>query len=236
MTEQLGIYAGERGVALDGDMLDKFDAYTRLLLDWNAGMNLTAITDPAQIAVKHHLDSLMALTAAPFADGAAVLDVGSGAGFPAVPLKIARPDLRVTMLDSLRKRVRFLQAVCAELGLADCDALHERAEQAGQDARYRERFDVVCARAVANLPALCEYCLPFVRPGGVFLAMKGALREEELDGAARAIDLLGGRLRDRHRFELPENAGQRTILVLEKISQTPSKYPRLSHQIQKSPL
>ena len=211
-----------------------FSIYCETLKEWNQKMNLTAITDDSGIAVKHFADSLLPLTLFDIPANARLIDVGTGAGFPSVPMKLIRRDLQLTLLDSLEKRLGFLRHLCAQLGI-DAATVHLRAEEAGRDPRYRERYDVATSRAVASLAALAEYCLPLVRPGGVMLALKGSSGEEEAEAGQRAVALCGGRIRDVLRYRLP-GGDPRTLVVVEKISQTPTKYPRPSAQISKRPL
>lgn len=232
--QELAGWAREYGVRLTPEMLERLDRYAVFLADWNGRVNLTAITEPREIAVKHFLDSLLLLDACPPGEGAKLADVGAGAGFPSVPVKIARPDLRLTLLDSLGKRTAFLEALSRELG-QDNRVVHIRAEEAGRDPAFREGFDLVTARAVAPLPLLCEYCLPLVRPGGTFAALKGPSAAEELREARRAVSLLGGTESGVREYTLPDG-GQRSIILLTKRSQTPAKYPRNHGQMKKSPL
>ncbi len=196
-------------------------------------MNLTAITQPRDIVIKHFLDSILALKAIDLPQGASLVDVGSGAGFPSVPMLILRPDLQLTLLDSLNKRLIFLEALLQELGLTAA-RLHARAEEAGRGAQ-RARFDCATARAVAQLNKLCEYCLPLVKEGGTFLALKGADGRAEAEAAAKAIRLLGGSLQSIQDYALPDG-DKRALVVIQKTSQTPPKYPRPSAQISKAPL
>lgn len=226
--------AAQMEISLTEGQLRQFEVYAALLLDWNTRMNLTAITAPEEIAVKHFLDSLILLKYTELPENAAMIDVGTGAGFPGLPLKIARPDLRLTLLDSSSKRVGFLQAVAEELGLkAEC--IHGRAEELGAMPGYRGRYDLATARAVAALPVLCEYCLPFVKRGGVFAALKGPGIGEEAAGAKAAIRILGGRVEAIKELELP-NQNRRAIVLVQKISQTPPEYPRSHAKIAKKPL
>lgn len=226
--------AASLGVSLDDRALERFDLYARLLCDWNEKINLTAITDPQEICVKHFADSLSMLAKVEIPQDAKLIDVGTGAGFPGLALKIARPDLRVTLLDSTKKKLMVLDDISQKLEL-DVELLHKRAEEAGQSRPYREQFDIATARAVANLAVLSEYCLPFVKVGGRFLAMKSAKTQEELDGAKKAIGQLGGRVEKVHTLQL-ETAGERTILELKKQSPTPAQYPRPSAKIARFPL
>ena len=213
---------------------DRFALYCTQLQEWNQRMNLTAITDDEGVAEKHFADSLLPLTMVQLPIGASLVDVGSGAGFPGLPMALARPDLRVTFLDSLQKRLTFLAQLTQMLGVPAA-MLHARAEDAGQDKAYREQFDVATARAVANLNALAEYCLPLVKVGGSFLAMKGASGEEELAAARGAIKKLGGEYKETRTLHLP-GGDTRTLILCKKISQTPTAYPRNGGKIAKSPL
>lgn len=224
----------EYGLALTEVQLGKLECYAETLVEWNEKMNLTAITAPEEIAVKHFLDSLLLLSAVELPKGAALIDVGTGAGFPSLPCKLVREDLQVTLLDSLNKRVTFLKALCAALGV-EAAAIHARAEEGGRMPQLRERFDVATARAVANLRELAEYCLPFVKVGGVFVALKGYEIEEELEAAKKGVRELGGRVRKVEKYCLPDES-RRSIIVIEKISQTALKYPRPSAKIAKAPL
>ena len=222
------------GISLTDEQISRFDKLSDLLVEQNKTMNLTAITDPDGIAVKHFADSISVLTAAEMPQGSRVLDVGTGAGFPGIPLLIMRPDLDLTMIDSTAKKLKYVENTVNELGLI-ATTLHTRAEEAGQSKEYREKFDFVCSRAVAALNVLCEYCLPFVKQNGLFIAMKGAKAQEEIDGAKAAIKLLGGKIIAEKSFSLSDG-GERTLVVIKKISQIPPKYPRPSAQIAKKPL
>lgn len=226
--------AEKLGISLTDEQIKLFEKLSELLVEQNKTMNLTAITDPDGIAVKHFADSISALSAYDFAENAKVLDVGTGAGFPSIPLLIARPDLEMTMIDSTSKKLRYVASTVEALGL-NAEVLHTRAEEAGQNKEYREKFDIVCSRAVAALNVLCEYCLPFVKVGGVFLAMKAAKAQEEIADARNSIKTLGGKIVAEKSFTLSDG-GERTIVVIKKISQVPPKYPRVSAQIAKKPL
>ena len=210
---------------LDDEMLQRFEIYFKLLVEWNEKMNLTAITDEHGVAVKHFADSLTLYN---------FVDVGTGAGFPGVVLKIARPDIKLTLLDSLNKRLTFLDTVLNDTGL-DSELVHSRAEEGGKNKFYREKFDIAVSRAVARLNVLCEYCLPYVRVGGLFVAMKGPNADEELDGAENALKLLGGKVEKVHKFNLPCDEGERTIIVIKKVKPTPKQYPRISGKIKSQP-
>ena len=234
--EILSSGATDLGIALDDRRLDAFDAFTGLLLEWNAKFNLTRVTEPAEIAVKHHLDSLSLLPLVEVKPGSAVIDVGAGAGFPGIPLKIARPDLKMTMLDSVRKKLAFLEVVVRELGLTDMELVHGRAEDLGRAKAHREQFDLAVSRAVARLNALAELCMPFCRVGGRFVAYKGPDADDEINEAGRAITTLGGELEAVHRFVLPHSDAHRTLVVIRKSRRTPAAYPRKAGVPERSPL
>ena len=209
--------------------------YGALLLEKNRVMNLTAITQPQDVATLHMLDCATLLDCARF-EGKTLIDVGTGAGFPGLPLKILAPTLEVTLLDSLSKRVDWLSQTIGALGLEGIRAVHSRAEEAGRDPAFRERFDFAAARAVADLRLLCELCLPFLKVGGRFLAMKGTDCGDEVDKALPAIQVLGGRLEGRIDRLIPHTGVTHRVILVEKISPTPEKYPRRWAKMQKAPL
>lgn len=213
---------------------EKLDKYAELLVEWNEKMNLTAITEPRDIVFKHFVDSLLLLKAVELPQGATLIDVGTGAGFPSMPVKIAREDLKVTMLDSLQKRLNFLSEVNDQLNL-DCTFVHSRAEDGGKQKNLREKFDFATARAVANLRDLAEYCLPYVKVGGCFVSLKGPGAEEEVKEAKNAIATMGGKVEKIISFELPDD-GIRNIVVIRKISQTPPQFPRTAAKMAKKPI
>lgn len=232
--------AAAYGVTVPAHVADRLDIYARLLVEWNEKMNLTAITDPTGVAVKHFADSLLAAPLLP--SGAfSLIDVGTGAGFPGVPLALLREDCSLTLLDSLNKRLTFLDTLCGELGLS-VQLIHARAEEGGQQPALRERFDVATARAVAALPTLCEYCLPFVKVGGRFIALKGPDAGREQADAARAVELLGGRVGETVVQVLPAAPVEglapmeRRLVRIDKVRPTPPKYPRHGSKIAKQPL
>lgn len=227
--------AKEYSILLSNAQIDKFSQYARLLAEWNEKINLTAITDPEGIVIKHFLDSLSIAELIPD-ETKTLIDVGTGAGFPGIPLKVIRDNLKVTLLDSLDKRVKFLNEICSNLMLKDIVSVHGRAEDFGVDKKYRERFDFVTARAVANLPVLLEYCLPFVSIGGMFIAMKGPDAKEELKESQKALDILGGEIEDVKIFTLPNSDIERYLILIKKCRHTPTNYPRKSGKPTKQPI
>lgn len=222
-------------IKLSDKKLDKFSTYAKLLIEWNEKINLTAITDEEGITIKHFLDSLSVFQVMP-ENAATVIDVGTGAGFPGVPMKIADDKLKVTLLDSLAKRVNFLEEVLKRLSLKDIEAFHGRAEDFGIKKDFREQFDIAVARAVAALPVLLEYCLPFVKVDGTFIAMKGFDIKEELKESQKALKVLGGEIVDVREFTLYNSENKRCIVMIKKYRQTPSNYPRKSGKPTKSPI
>lgn len=212
----------------------KLTEYARLLVEWNEKINLTAITDNEGIVTKHFLDSLTALQTG--CVKGRVIDVGTGAGFPGLPLKIARPDIDLTLMDSLNKRINFLREVGAELNLDGVEYVHSRAEDGGRNRLYRSQFDTVVSRAVANLTVLSEWCIPFLRRGGYFLALKGPLADAELKDAKRAISILGGKIEDVFEADIPFTDLKHKIIIIKKVGQTPLKYPRKAGIATKTPL
>ena len=207
--------------------------YSEMLLETNKVMNLTAITEPNDVAALHFLDSACLLPLADFR-GKSVADVGTGAGFPGLPLRILEPSIHLTLLDSLNKRIDFLRGVCDALCLSDVDCIHARAEEFAQE--HRESFDLVTSRAVASLPLLCELCLPLVRVGGMFLPMKSVDCDQELNAAGRAIETLGGVLQEVKDYTIPGTNVRHRLILIKKVHPTPKKYPRSYAKIKKSPL
>lgn len=233
--EKIAPKCAEFGAELDRERVERLNLYGNLLLSWNEKMNLTAITDPEEVLYKHFYDCILFLKHIPLKKGDSLIDVGTGAGFPGMVLKIMRPDIRVTLLDSLNKRLVFLNNVIEKTGLDNIITLHMRAEDAGKSPLHREKYDIACARAVASLPALSEYCLPLVKKGGSFVAMKGASAAEEAATASNAVRLLGGEKPIIICETLTGNE-QRAFVITKKISQTPTKYPRKPSDISKQPL
>ena len=216
---------------LSREVYEKLEIYANFLVNCNEKVNLTAITEGKDILVKHFLDSILLEKYCKIPENASLIDVGTGAGFPSVPLKIYRPDIKLTLLDSLNKRITFLQFLCEELDI-DAELIHSRAEDFGKNSDFREHFDIASARAVANLGVLSEFCLPFVKIGGQFLSMKGP--SEDIQTAENAVKILGGNISQDIIYSLEGDS--RRIVVIEKISQTPTKYPRNSSQIKKKSL
>ena len=224
--EILAARAAEAGIPLTAEQIGQFSVYHEMLLDWNTRMNLTALTAPEDVAVKHIIDSLTAYDAALFDGARTLIDVGTGAGLPGIPLAVYAPHLTVTLLDSLNKRVRFLTEVIAAMGLQNVRCIHARAEEAARTAEHRAAYDIVVSRAVARLPILLEYTLPFVRVGGTLLALKGRAYAEEQQEARRAAEVLGGGRITARPVHLPGLDDVRAILTVTKERQTPAAYPR----------
>lgn len=224
----------EVGFELSDTQLSQFEQYYELLIDWNNKINLTRITEPQEVAVKHFADSLTLLNYYDIPEKAKIIDVGTGAGFPGIPLKIARPDIQLTLLDSLNKRLVFLNEVCQSIGI-EAEIIHARAEDGGRSPEHREMYDVAVSRAVARLNVLSEYCIPYVKLKGAFVAMKGPEMTEEIKEAEKAVSLLGGKIVKTEEFEIPDESS-RTIVVIEKQRFTINKYPRLGVKIKNKPL
>lgn len=233
MTDKIINAAKAVGAELDEIKAEQLLEYYKLLIEWNEKMNLTAITDFDEVVEKHFADSLSCIKTGVFKEGLSVVDVGCGAGFPSIPLKIALPELEFTLIDSLNKRINFLECVIDKIGLKKIKTVHARAEDSAR-SELRDSFDICVARAVANLPVLCELCLPHVKPGGVFVAMKGKDAEDEISLSENALKLLGGRV------ETVENAGisgfEHYNIVIKKLSETNKKYPRKAGVPSKKPL
>lgn len=221
-------------ISLDELSYERLDKYAEMLVETNKSFNLTAITEPDDVTLKHFADCLTLFNFVDIPKSSKVIDVGTGAGFPGLVLLLARPDLKMTFLDSTKKKLGFIEQVLNETGV-NAEILHARAEEAGKNAEFREKFDFATARAVANLTNLSEYCLPFVKVGGKFISMKSASADEEINDAKKAVSILGGKIVENNLFDLVENTPRR-ILILKKISQTPTKYPRPSAKIAKSPI
>ncbi len=214
---------------------ENLEKYAKIMLKYNEVMNLTAITDPDEIREKHFLDSVTLVLSGKLEKGCSLIDIGAGAGFPSVPVKVVRDDIKLTMLDSLNKRVNFLNEVITELKMENAVAIHSRAEDAGKDKKLRESFDVATARAVADLAVLAEYALPFVKVGGYFVAMKGNSPEEEINNAKKAIREMGGEIEKVEDVLLPSGI-KHSLVVIRKVINTPSKYPRKAGKPSKEPI
>ena len=226
----------ELGLGLDDDQIAQFMEYYELLVEWNQFMNLTAITEFEEVCMKHFIDSISLCRAVDCTRDYTVIDVGTGAGFPGIPLKIAFPNLKITLLDSLGKRVKFLNEVIKRLGIEDIEAIHGRAEDFAKSGQLREQFDLCVSRAVANLSTLSEYCLPYVKIGGFFISYKSEKISDEMQAAQHAIALLGGDIYDQKEFMLPNSDIYRNLFQIKKVIATPKKYPRKAGIPSKEPL
>ena len=222
------------GITLSEMQLKQFYAYMNLLIDWNKKINLTAIVEPNEIILKHFVDSLTILKY--ISDGTKIIDVGTGAGFPGIPLKIAKPSIEIVLLDSLHKRINFLEEVIKQLNIEKIKTIHSRVEDFGKDQKYREKFDMATSRAVANLSTLSEYLLPLVKVGGKVISMKGSFIGEELENSKNALNILGGKIEKIEKLNLPNSDMNRNILIINKIKNTPNKYPRKAGEPSKKPL
>ncbi|MFD2615266.1 16S rRNA (guanine(527)-N(7))-methyltransferase RsmG [Paenibacillus gansuensis] len=236
VKEQFTGLLQEKGLTVTEEQWNQFEAYYRELVSWNEKMNLTGITDRDQVYLKHFYDSISLAFYIPMDSVSTMADVGSGAGFPSIPLKIMFPHLKVTIIDSLNKRIHFLTHLVSETGLSEVTSLHGRAEDMARKPELRDRFDLVTARAVARLNVLNEFCLPFVRKGGTFAAMKGSNPAEELDEAKGSLKKLNAVLHEVHSFKLPVELSDRHIMVIHKKDVTPKAYPRKAGTPLKSPL
>lgn len=234
-VEYLKKEAEKVDIHLTEAQLQQFSTFYQDLVEKNKVMNLTAITEPGDVTVKHFLDSLSLVRAFTLTEGMKVLDLGTGGGFPGMPLKIANPQVEFVLADSLNKRIKFLNEEISRLSLQKIQAVHGRAEELARQAAHREQYDVVVSRAVANLSTLCEYCLPFVKEGGVFISYKSGDIEEELTNAKHAIRVLGGKCQHVESFMLQENY-ERTLVVIKKVDKTPKTYPRKAGTPSKQPL
>lgn len=223
-------------IELDADGFESFKTYKSLLKEWNEKINITTITDDIEIDIKHFLDSLTPIKTKLFENSKKIIDVGTGGGFPGIPLKIYNQDLNITLLDSLNKRILFLNEVIHRLNLKGINAIHGRAEELSRRKEYREQYDICISRAVASLDTLSEYCLPFVKVGGYFISMKGPDVEEELKLSKSAINTLGGKVSKTEKVKIPLSDIEHTLVIIEKIQQTSTKYPRGGGKPRKKPL
>lgn len=226
------------GVRLTGEQIEKFMDYYELLIEWNSFMNLTAITDFEEVVLKHFVDSLAVCQTEVFLedDSISMIDIGTGAGFPGIPLKIVFPEMKVTLLDSLNKRVKFLNTVIDKLHLKNVEANHGRAEDFARQQLYREQYDLCVSRAVANLSTLTELCIPFVKKNGYFISYKSEKLKEELSAGEKAIQILGGKIEEQKEYLLPDTDIKRSLLLIRKVKDTPKKYPRKAGTPAKEPI
>lgn len=234
--EKLRLAAEAIGVELNETQISQFIKYYEILVEWNSFMNLTGITEYEEVIQKHFVDSLALCKAVDIKEAQTLIDIGTGAGFPGIPLKIAYPQLQVTLLDSLQKRIKFLNEVISQLGLTGVETIHGRAEDFAKPSMKREAYDICVSRAVANLASLSEYCLPYVKVGGYFIPYKSGKIEEEMEASKKAVFLLGGKLEEEVKFMLPESDISRSLIKIKKVSATPKKYPRKSGMATKEPI
>ena len=218
---------------IDDNKIEKFKTFSDLLVEWNEKMNLTAVTDPAEISVKHFLDSIAPISVIDLKKDAKIIDVGTGAGFPGIPIKIVREDLDFTFMDSLNKRINFLKEVAEKINLEKAEFVHSRAEEAGKNKKFREKYDYAVSRAVANLKVLCEYCIPFVKVGGFFIAFKQFEVDNEIEESKAMIGTLGGIISDVKEIVIPQSDIKRRIVIIEKVKETPIQFPRKPNKIKK---
>lgn len=216
--------------------LDKFEKYKDLLIEWNKKINITSIDDEEEIYLKHFIDSVIIKKYVIIKEGAKTIDVGTGGGFPGIPLKLVDNDMKITLLDSLNKRIKFLDEVVKDLNLKDVECIHGRAEDFGQDKNYREKYDYGFSRAVASLNVLLEYVLPFIKKDGLFIAFKGSNFNDEIQDSKNALRILGGKIIDLKEYNLPDSDISRSLIVIKKIKNTPMKYPRRPGTPNKKPL
>lgn len=224
------------GIELMGDSIEKFEQFRDTLIETNKYLNLTSITEEEEVNYKHFLDSLLPMKKIEFKENAKVIDIGTGGGFPGLPMKFYRDDLDITLLDSLNKRIKFLKDTIYKMELYNIEAIHGRAEELGRQKQYREVYDYAISRAVSRLNTLVEYSLPFVKVGGYFISMKGPSGKEEAEEAKNAIKLLGGEISDIIEYQLDYEDSDRTLVVIKKISPTPKKYPRGGGKPKNKPL
>lgn len=214
----------------------EFKKYYELLIEWNEKINLTAITDEREAALKHFVDSIRPLDCGLFFEGAKIIDVGTGAGFPGLPLKIFRPDLNVTLMDSLNKRINFLNEVISGLNLSGVETIHSRAEELGRDKNHREKYDICVSRAVANLASLTELCMPFIKKGGYFISLKGPKATDEVNDAKKAIELLGGEFIEIKNYAIDETDLDHNLVIIKKVKDTEKRFPRNAPKPIKDPI
>lgn len=224
------------GLKCSYETIDKFSKYREILVEWNQKMNLTGIEEEKEVYIKHFLDSVAAVKKGYIKDGMSIIDVGTGAGFPGLPLRICLENSKVTLLDSLNKRINFLSEVCTNINIDDIELIHGRAEDFGKDEKYREQYDIATARAVAGLPILMEFCVPFIKVGGYFVCLKGPNADTELEESRKAMEVLGLEFVEKIDVELPEIELKHNIVVFKKVNSTPAKYPRKAGKPVKTPI
>lgn len=224
------------GLKCSDETIDKFSKYREILVEWNQKMNLTGIEEEKEVYIKHFLDSVAAVKKGYIKDGMSIIDVGTGAGFPGLPLRICLENSKVTLLDSLNKRINFLSEVCTNINIDDIELMHGRAEDFGKDEKYREQYDIATARAVAGLPILMEFCVPFIKVGGYFVCLKGPNADTELEESRKAMEVLGLEFVEKIDVELPEIELKHNIVVFKKVNSTPAKYPRKAGKPVKTPI
>lgn len=224
------------GLKCSDETIDKFSKYREILVEWNQKMNLTGIEEEKEVYIKHFLDSVAAVKKGYIKDGMSIIDVGTGAGFPGLPLRICLENSKVTLLDSLNKRINFLSEVCTNINIDDIELIHGRAEDFGKDEKYREQYDIATARAVAGLPILMEICVPFIKVGGYFVCLKGPNADTELEESRKAMEVLGLEFVEKIDVELPEIELKHNIVVFKKVNSTPAKYPRKAGKPVKTPI
>ena len=233
-TKIFNNYLEKLNLTLTEEQIEKFYNYMNLLIEWNKKINLTAIVEPKDIILKHFIDSLTIVKY--IKEGETIIDVGTGAGFPGIPLKIAREDLKITLADSLNKRINFLNEVINKLDLKNIETIHTRAEELGKNKKYREKFDIATSRAVANMSTLSEYLIPFIKVKGRCICMKSSDIDTELENAKKAINILGCKIESKDKFDLPNSDLGRSIIILRKVKNTPSKFPRKAGTPAKEPI
>lgn len=236
MKQMLNTQMEKLGLSLHNSQIEQFEKYYELLVEWNKVMNLTTITENEEVVKKHFVDSLMIMKVYNMDNVETLLDIGTGAGFPGIPLKIVFPHLKITLLDSLNKRIRFLDTVIQELKLTDISTLHGRAEDFAKKSEYREQFDMCVSRAVANLSTLSEYCIPYVKVSGSFISYKSGNIDTELDDSEKAVNVLGGKIEQVDKFKLPDTDIERSFVNIRKLKSTSKKYPRKAGLPSKEPL
>lgn len=223
-------------ISYDEEIIEKYKKYMERIIEWNEKVNLTSIIDTDQFIVKHYIDSIMCVPCKEFQNAEKIIDVGTGGGFPGIPLALAAPDKEFVLMDSLNKRIKIINILCAEIGIDNVTAIHARAEELARNKAHRESYDLCVSRAVANLSTLSEYCLPFIKKGGYFLSYKGPDSKQEIRDARNAINILGGKIQREEKAAMESFQLEHKIVYIEKIRETPAKYPRKAGTPSKEPL